>query len=142
MQDNNLNTPQKFDIQLSKGLLHERKLERLLSGGRIEVKAEAVQWRRTGNICIEFRCRGKASGIDAFEGDAWAHVICADDEEPLVTLLFPIKRLRDLVQYCRDKGYYRLNRGDDSASDFAIIPLKLFVHWLMKNGQMPQQGPG
>jgi len=66
----------KFDLQLSQALIHERRLGEIFSSQtieKIELKSETFQWEQTGNICIEYRCDGKPSGIAVTEADFWVH---------------------------------------------------------------------
>jgi hypothetical protein len=64
------NHDKKIDIQLSQALIDERRLMDVFREARIEkieLKSESWQWERTGNICIEYRCDGRPSGISTTE---------------------------------------------------------------------------
>ena len=52
----------RFDIDLKFGQIYEEKIRKIFAG-KIEVKAERDIWKRTGNIAIEVRCKGKPSGL-------------------------------------------------------------------------------
>jgi hypothetical protein len=124
----------KFDIQLDQSVLWEHVLGELLAGGRIELKVETVQWRKTGNIYLEFRNRGETSGIAATEADVWVHQLNDDAGRPLVSIMFPIERVRDLARWAYAQGWRRRNGGDDRASDGVIVPLHVLAKWLRQGG--------
>ncbi len=48
-----------FDIDLSWGQVYEEKIKTLLeSKGKIEVTTERDIWSTTGNLAIDYECRG------------------------------------------------------------------------------------
>ena len=49
----------KFDIDLKYGQIFENKLSDIFKNKKVEVKTERNMWRKTGNIAIEYECRGK-----------------------------------------------------------------------------------
>ena len=65
----------KFDIDLQYGQVREKRLADMLSNDKIEVKTERDIWKTTGNIAIEYKCKGKPSGIAVTEAKWWAHVL-------------------------------------------------------------------
>jgi N6-adenosine-specific RNA methylase IME4 len=73
------NRDKKFDLQLSASLRHERKLADIITGGKIELKTETWQREQTGNICIEYACDSRPSGIATTEADIWVHELRRDD---------------------------------------------------------------
>lgn len=129
MKDNDdekitFNRDNKFDIQLAEGSRAERRVAEILKCGKIElieVKKEDWLWERTGNIAIEYECRGKPSGISATRADFWVHAL-ERNGEPLCWFMFPVDRLRDLVCEARLRGKCRAG-GDDGLSKIALIRL-------------------
>jgi len=121
-----INSDKKFDIQLETAKERELELARLLSDGtvRIELKSETYLWRRTGNLCIEYRNRGQLSGISTTEADQWVHELYDDDDRLIVRMMFPVDRLRELCRKAFKRGRYRTNVGDDHASDVVLLSLK------------------
>jgi hypothetical protein len=120
------NADKKFDIQLSQSLICERQLADIFANSRIEkieLKSETWQWERTGNICIEYKCDGKPSGISTTEADVWVHELRRDDET-LCYLMFPIERLKKLAREAIRRGRCRSGAGDDGRFDVALIPLR------------------
>ena len=75
-----LNNDNRFDIDLQYGQVREQELADILQNEKIEVKTERDKWKETGNICIEFQCRGQASGIAVTEAKWWVHVLADGDE--------------------------------------------------------------
>lgn len=116
------NHDKKFDIQLGQAILREHALAAILSGGRIELKSETWQWEQTGNICVEYLCDGRPSGIAVTEADVWVHELRRDG--PLVYLMFPIERLKALARDAIRSKRFRVGAGDGGRFTVALIPLK------------------
>tara|TARA_X000001388_G_scaffold76296_1_gene73239 strand:+ start:450 stop:806 length:357 start_codon:yes stop_codon:yes gene_type:complete len=110
----------KFDIDLRYGQIFEAKLSHIFKDKKVEVKTERDHWRKTGNIAIEYECRGKKSGISVTEADWWCHVL-ADGNEVNSMLMMPTDKMKSLA-----RKYYKNKKkgGDDNASKFVLIPLK------------------
>jgi hypothetical protein len=92
------NNDKKFDVQLSQALIDERRLMDVFREARIEkieLKSESWQWERAGNICIEYRCDGRPSGISTTEADMWVHELKRDGAT-LCYLMFPTARLKEI----------------------------------------------
>jgi len=115
-----LNNDNKFDIDLQYGQIREQELADILQNEKIEVKTERDKWKETGNICIEFRCRGKPSGIAVTQASWWVHVL-ADGDETVCMLLFPTAKLKEIARRHLDNVVYG---GDDNLSKMVLIPLK------------------
>jgi len=124
------NRDNKFDIQLGEALVNERRLADVfehmaiakITAPKIELKSETWQWEQTGNICIEYRQCGQASGIGAVEADYWVHELRRDGET-LVYLMFPIERLKELAREAYRQGRYRHGAGDGGRFCVVLIPL-------------------
>src|SRR5215204_2891512 len=88
----------KWDLQLQQG--HQNEVRLAIALGKkiesLELKSESWLWERSGNICIEFRDRGKPTGISVTQADFWVHELKRDGET-LVYLFFPIERLKALA---------------------------------------------
>lgn len=122
-----LNNDSKFDIQLAAARLHERELAALMTREdlKLEVKTETWQWRRTGNICIEYFNRGKPSGIATTEADIWVHELCDDDGVIITRLFFEVPKLKELCRAAYKRGQYRENVGDDHQSNVILLPTNI-----------------
>lgn len=111
-----------FDIDLRYGQDGEELVLSLLNGGKkIEVKTDRMA-HKTGNIAIEFQCRGRLSGIATSEADYWAFVL----NDNKFVLFIKTDILRALARLYYEKGFIKKG-GDDKASDMIVIPLKILI---------------
>ena len=118
-----LNNDNKFDIDLQYGQVREQELADILQNEKIEVKTERDKWKETGNISIEFQCRGKESGIAVTQAKWWAHVL-ADGDETVCMLMFPTTKLKEIARkHVVDKAKV-VYGGDDNLSKMVLLPLK------------------
>ena len=121
----------KFDIDLDFGKVTEKKLADAFEGkGKLEVKTErwqgkSTQWKKTENIAIEIRDRGKLSGLSITEAELWIHML--DDGGG--GFIFETKHLKNIIRKKKEEGSLVLKMvGDDKAAQCAIIPIKeLFI---------------
>lgn len=112
-----------FDIDLRYGNTGEEHVLALLNGGKkVEVKTDRMA-HKTGNIAVEFRCRGRLSGISTSEADYWAFVLCNNK----ITIFIETEQLRAIARLYYEKGYIKQG-GDDYASEMIILPLKLLIN--------------
>ena len=126
-----LNNDNRFDIDLQYGQVREQELADILQNEKIEVKTERDKWMETGNICIEFQCRGKASGIAVTQAKWWTHVL-ADGDETVCMLLFPTDKLKEIARKAVVDGKV-VYGGDDNLSKMVLIPLKEIFNDTNKN---------
>jgi hypothetical protein len=120
------NNDNKFDLQLSQGLVAERKLAeifRVAKIEKIEVKSESYLWERTGNICVEYEQNGRPSGIAVTEADYWVHELKTTAGETVVYLMFPIQRLKHLARRHYSLGNKHEGGGDGGRFRNVLIPL-------------------
>jgi hypothetical protein len=130
-----LSTGSKFDIQLNVANLREHQLAHLLTEGTIELKAETWRWRRTGKFFLEYAQSGKGSGIAVCEADLWVHQLNDDNGKPLVLLMFPLERVKELARWSwRYCGGRQRGGGDRRNVDSVVVRLHDFVRWLLKGG--------
>ena len=114
----------KFDLDLSYGEIREEKIADMLTNKKVEVKSERDIWQNTGNICIEYECWNKPSGIRATESDYWFHNLCIGDEE-YCTLVFKTDTLKKIVD--KLDTFKTVSGGDGNASRMYLVNLqKLF----------------
>ena len=96
----------------------------MLENKKIEVKSERGRWMETGNICIEYECWGKPSGIRATESDYWFHNLCVGDKE-FCTIVFDTNMLKLIVNEL--DSFKTVAGGDHNASRMYLVSLqKLF----------------
>jgi hypothetical protein len=131
-----INRDNKFDIQLNVANLREHKLGRLLGGGKIELKSETWQWRRTGNFALEYEQRGRASGFKVSQADAWTQELNDDEGKILCDLMFPLARVKELARYTARRNPHCIRRGggDSGAVSNVVVPLHFFADWLLQGG--------
>ena len=112
----------KFDIDLAFGKVWEKKVEQMFEGdGKIEVKTERDIWKRTGNIAVEIRCRGKLSGISTTDAKMWIHML----KDGGGGFIFPVDELRKKIKKRQENGTLKLVMGgDDNAAQLALLPIK------------------
>ena len=114
----------KFDLDLTYGEIREEKIAAMLTNKKVEVKSERDIWQNTGNICIEYECWNKPSGIRATESDYWFHNLCIGDEE-YCTLVFKTDTLKKIVD--KLDTFKTVSGGDGNASRMYLVNLqKLF----------------
>ena len=115
----------KFDIDLEYGTIKEDKIADMLTNKKIVVKSERGMWMKTGNICIEYQCYGKPSGITTTEADFWFHNLCIEDNI-FCTFIFDVPKLKQLI----DKLDFKksVSGGDHNASRMWLVNIqKLFT---------------
>jgi hypothetical protein len=120
------NRDRKFDLQLEQALIDERRLADIFTASsieKIELKSESWQWEQTGNICIEYRCGGRPSGISTTEADIWVHELKRDGAT-LCYLMFPIERLKALCRDAIRRGDCRSGGGDHGRFDVVLLRLR------------------
>jgi len=83
-----------------------------------EVKHDQM-WDKTGNVAIEYRSRGKASGIATSKADTWFYVLKR-------IYYCPTGDLRAYLIQHWDR-YRRVRGGDDKTSDLALLKLDDFL---------------
>ena len=115
------NEDSRFDLDLKFGQHVEDELLRALEG-TIEVKAERDIWASTGNIAIEYRSRGKPSGLSVTEADHWAQALTIKGEV-FCYLVFPTERLKNIARPYVKRGNVTKG-GDDNTSQMVMIPLR------------------
>ena len=114
----------KFDLDLSYGKVREKLVADILQDKKLEVKSERDLWANTGNICIEFECYGKPSGIAVTEADYWFHNLCIKDDT-YATLVFKTDDLKEILDNMENKRV--VYGGDNKAAKMYLIGLqKLF----------------
>jgi hypothetical protein len=110
----NYNSNFRYDLKV--GQVTEQLLGSILENQTIEVKDDSAKSAKTGNVFIEFKSRGKRSGIAKSHADWWA-IRTSEDTFVIVSA----KKLRELA-----KKYYKLKRivkgGDNNTSWGILIP--------------------
>ena len=107
------NSDFKFDLTI--GQIYEEKFAELL-GKKIEVKRD-FQYKETGNIFIEYECRGKRSGISTTQAEYWCYWL---SEEHCIFI-----NTNKLKNICRKYlGTKRdIQGGDNNLSKGILLPI-------------------
>jgi hypothetical protein len=88
----------------------------------IEVKEDSM-CQKTGNIGLEFECRGKPSGISVSKADWYIYVVHAPDFKTKIFLI-ATKRLKEMIAKAL---YFRIVDGGDPGSHSMNYLFKLSV---------------
>lgn len=109
-----LNNDYRYDIKV-----------KLKTGGvvLIEVK-EDFMCKKTGNVAVEFQCRGKPSGIARSEADYIIYKVHTPDDVELLAI-----SKRKLINLINTEQYHSIKVGGDSGSEtkmylFSITTVK------------------
>lgn len=118
------NKDNKFDIDLEKAEIREKELRDILGKSKVEIKTDSI-WKTSKNLAIEFRCRGKPSGISVSEAEYYVFILDVNGLTEGI-LIIPIEKVIVLA-----RKYYKLgtkvNGGDDNASEMVLVPIEEFV---------------
>ena len=134
----NIESRNDFKYDLKVGQLAEKTIGKLLmlDDSTIEVKLDLLT-HKTGNIAIEFRSRGKKSGISTTKAKYWAFVIAMDNKEyeefPIVVVTTDY--LKEIA-----RTHYKLGHttrgGDNNTSEMVLIPIQeIFKGNINKEGE-------
>jgi hypothetical protein len=114
------NSDFRYDLQTT-GLSGETWVHRLLENKKIEVKNEEKLSGKTGNLYIEYQCRGKNSGISTSQADYW--VFKLTEERAIVIGLNELKtKLKQLVKDGSAKS--NIKGGDSNLSLGILVKIK------------------
>lgn len=107
-----------FDIDMEYGRRGENTLLDILETKRIEVKTDRIA-QVTGNIAVEYRFRGRPSGISTTEADYWAFLLY----DMTTIIMVPTEKLKAIARDRYKKDEITLG-GDDNASEMILIPIE------------------
>jgi len=114
-----------FDIDLAFGKMGEEFTQKVFEGNsKVEVKTERDIWKKTGNIAIELRCKGKPSGLSTTESDVWIHLL-SHNGVIKGGFLFKVDQLKGKIKKLHKSGGLKIVMGgDDDLSQMALLPIK------------------
>lgn len=107
-----------FDIDMEYGRRGENMLLDILETKRIEVKTDRMA-HITGNVAVEYRYRGRPSGIATTEADYWAFLLY----DMTTIIMIPTDKLKDIAREKFMKDQVTLG-GDENASEMILIPIE------------------
>ena len=107
-----------FDIDMEYGRRGENTLLDILETKRIEVKTDRMA-HITGNIAVEYRYRGRPSGIATTEADYWAFLLY----DMTTIIMIPTDKLKNIARDKFKNDQVTLG-GDENASEMILIPIQ------------------
>jgi hypothetical protein len=108
-----------FKYCLDKGKEGEEYTRKILSGDfKIETKVDFL-CKDTGTVFIEYKSRGKDSGIKVTTADFWNFVLPENNDTYPLIIFIHINKLKKLVE---DKKYKTVVGGDNKTSVGYLIP--------------------
>ena len=113
-----------FDLDLKFGEFHEQLLFQSLSktgNVTIEVKTDRLAVK-TGNLAVEFRYRGRPSGIQTTKSDEYFFVIVEQDGSIRYRLNIPTAKLKKIA-YRRYLNGLTTTGGQYNATEMILIPI-------------------
>lgn len=124
-----------WDISLEFGEFHEKRVRQLFEteGKTIEVKADKA-WHTTGNVAIEYRFRGRPSGLSTTEAKWWLTVLTNKEnpKESDMMILWSVSKLKAHLKQIQHK-LRKVDAGYLGASKVLLVPLKHFLPVLNTN---------
>lgn len=109
----------RWDLKL--GEEGEQLVKHLLGRARtIEVKRDFIA-STSGNLAVEYECRGKPSGIAVTESDWWAFV-SGRGEANCVVIFIETKQLKELCRRYYQRGE-TISGGDGGLSRMVLVPI-------------------
>lgn len=111
----------KFDLDLRAGEDWEHSFLGLLVNSKVECKCDRLT-RQTGNLFVEYRCRGERSGLATTEAAWWVIGIEGPTGEVETAVLASVPWLKAVCGVLYRAG--RIVRGgDDNASEGVLLPI-------------------
>jgi hypothetical protein len=110
-------TQKNFDIDIEYGRQGENYLLDILETKRIEVKTDRIA-HITGNVAVEYRYRGRPSGIATTEADYWAFILY----DMTTIIMVPTDKLKAIARQKYKQDQITLG-GDENASEMILIPI-------------------
>ena len=114
-----------FKVDLPKGEESERTIAFLLymnDGDLIEAKRDFIV-SNTGNVAIEYECRGKPSGIAKTKAAWWAILLNGNKYNGEVIVLIRTERLKEIARKYRDTER-DVSGGDDGKAKMILLPVE------------------
>ena len=107
-----------FDKCLDFGEKHENIFEEMFHKKKVEVKTDRL-CQKTGNLFVEYKSRGKDSGIKTTKATYWVFCLWRDDKKIFSWIIVPTIKLRRLI---RKNNYRSVTGGDNYSSWGWLVP--------------------
>ena len=117
------------DYDIPEGEIGEDIVRDLFSGrpGSVEVKRDTIV-SDSGNIAVEFECRGRLSGIRATKAMWWVFLLSGENYQDEVAIMVLTERLRIMCEWLIEKGEW-VPGGDDKQSKMVLLHLNRLLLW-------------
>jgi hypothetical protein len=113
-----------FAKDLGVGKEAEESVFKSLTDEELKVEVKRDDWTlRTGNIAVEFECRGKPSGVQVTESNEWWHVLSSS-----LTLRLETRFVKWLFESLGDKPQYIKEMGDSDGKGGKVAK-SLLIPW-------------
>lgn len=110
-----------FEYDLEFGQEGEDIIADMFENKKIEVKRD--NWvGRTGNVAIEYKSRGKPSGIATTQADYWIIMFSREYQDKFMFII-ETQRLKEVTKKYFNKGSIK-KMGDSNTSSAVLIPIK------------------
>jgi len=113
-----------YDIDLPGGQEWESFFYNIIASGKIECKRDKLAYK-TGNIFVEYECRGSPSGIAITEAEWWAIGIDNEKGDIETAIMASVPWLKQTCRKYLDTPR-DVSGGDNGLSRGIILPLKEF----------------
>lgn len=114
----------RFNNDLKVGKEGENLVEQIFEQKDTKIEVKKDDWAvRSGNIAIEFECRGKPSGILVTQADFWCHVV-----GHYFVLVFPVDFLKKVYSQLSKDAKYVKEMGDRNSSGQPVAKA-LLIPW-------------
>ncbi len=97
-----------------------------LKRGAVEVKTDEIAGR-TGNVYVEYRCKGRASGIQTSEAEVWVFVV---GEVAIAVPRVKLERIAYALARRDPSSRKSCLRGSHPTDGIAVPIPMLFEEWL------------
>lgn len=111
----------RWDLNLCEGVVREEIAKRMADGRlTLEIKSDYIV-QQSGNVAIEYECRGKPSGISTTKAAYWWIFFSGKWYFDEVSIIIETERLRGLARHYYKEGC-TADGGDDNAAKMVLIP--------------------
>ena len=98
--------------------------------GTYEVKADRLS-AKTGNLCIEYQCNEKPSGIASTKALYYAYFVVKGGSHDCY--IIPVEELKKMIE----DGKFRKGATDYGRTRFFLIPKTVFTPYIAERKQQP-----
>tara|TARA_R100001244_G_scaffold9274_2_gene11367 strand:- start:10187 stop:10648 length:462 start_codon:yes stop_codon:yes gene_type:complete len=98
------------------------------NGKETKFELKADRYPSTGNMAIEIRSRGKASGISVTEADWFVYVYTQLDDKYYYFLFIEPEEIKTIIRNGMGKDVEMVKGGDNGTSEIALIPMAKYKH--------------